>query len=427
MPKYCYLLTSLFVGIGAVSISAPSQAQSRHLQNLSSNSYPENTKCEVVLPKELSNQVLPASSSSEDPTKLNTQDIVVSSELKSLSKNSHIFVYIGMDKEEAGRLILINLKDQRKTILTPKQLKVINFEPYPKGDRILFSATSDSTFCEALYTVTTGISNANSIKQSDSNNSDGKIDMVLEAKVYEHLQFDLSPDGETIVINRVIRYKRDESALWVVRATGVPQLLPIQEVDKFTITPDSKAVAVRQRSGTVIFPFQFDNDTKPVSFQPQFGLVKAFSRDGSQAAMVKSNSDLNNPNKSLFLVTNEGVSKELLQTTGSILNCQFDNVSPTLYCLTTQVTKGEQHVEVPSLLAINLNTGEQKRLLTLPQNLANVQMSLSSDGSALLFDQPTQQSDALKATESNYLWILPLGSAKEPVKMPFRGLSPRWL
>jgi hypothetical protein len=46
-------------------------------------------------------------------------------------------------------------------------------------------------------------------------------------------------------------------------------------------------------------------------------MVLSFARDGSAAAMVKFNTDYT---RSLFLVTNQGLQKELLRTTGSILS-----------------------------------------------------------------------------------------------------------
>jgi hypothetical protein len=50
------------------------------------------------------------------------------------------FVYLGVDGEEAGRLVLQNLTQQEQKILTPENLVVMDFQPYPEGDRILFSA-----------------------------------------------------------------------------------------------------------------------------------------------------------------------------------------------------------------------------------------------------------------------------------------------
>ena len=51
------------------------------------------------------------------------------------------FAYLGANGEESGRLILYNLSQKQKTILTPENLVVNDFQLYPLGDRILISAT----------------------------------------------------------------------------------------------------------------------------------------------------------------------------------------------------------------------------------------------------------------------------------------------
>jgi len=93
------------------------------------------------------------------------------------------------------------------------------------------------------------------------------------------------------------------------------------------------------------------------------------------AAMVKFNSDY----ASAVLVTNQGVQKQLLRTTGSILNCQFDPLKPNLYCLLTQLLDGKTYQEQPYLTAIDLKTGKQTPLVVLP-NQPDVEMSLAPDG-----------------------------------------------
>jgi hypothetical protein len=211
----------------------------------------------------------------------------------------------------------------------------------------------------------------------------------------------------------------------------------------FTITPDSKAVAVAQGQGAAILPLQGDA-SKPLDFLPQFGLVQAFSKDGSQAAMVKFNTDYT---RDLFLVTNQGVQKQLVKTTGSIINCQFDTASPTLYCLLTQLISKEQYIEQPYVVAIDLKTAQQKPLLLLPPEQRNVQMSLSPDGLGLLFDQVVPQTNpsttlptnTLKtddgdAIATSSLWLMPLLPIADtatveirPEQLPLAGFRPRWL
>ncbi|HEY9800630.1 MAG TPA: hypothetical protein V6D25_09745 [Leptolyngbyaceae cyanobacterium] len=358
-----------------------------------------------------------------------------------------VILYIGADQQDQGQLVLYNLSSEQKKVLSPKDLVVMDFKPFPNGEKILFSARTASNqdlLSAQLYTVTTGIP----AKPDTPTEPAGKIDLILDNKDYQNLKFDLSPDGQTIVIQRGNKNNPGDFGLWMMPTTNnsgekpTAQRLQSQPGGDFMITPDSKAVAVAQGQGAAILPLQKDA-SKPLDFLPQFGLVQAFSKDGSQAAMVKFNTDYT---KELFLVTNQGIQKSLLKTTGSILSCQFDPALPTLYCLLTQVVSKEQYIEQPYLVAIDLKNGQQKPLLVLPVEQRNVQMSLSPDGLGLLFDQVVPQTDpnpsastTLKtddgeAIASSNLWLMPLLpisdtaiSSIRPEKLPFIGFHPRWL
>jgi hypothetical protein len=324
---------------------------------------------------------------------------------------------------------------------------VMDFKPFPNGEKILLSAraaNNQDLLSAQIYTVTTGIV----AKSGTVAEPAGKIDLILDNKGYQNLKFDLSPDGETIVVQRGNRNNPSDFGLWFMSATTkpgekpTPQRLQSQPGGDFMITPDSKAVAVAQGQGAAILPLQKDA-SKPLDFLPQFGLVQAFSKDGSQAVMVKFNTDYT---KDLFLVTNQGTQKPLLKTTGSILSCQFDTASPTLYCLLTQLVSKEQYIEQPYLVAIDVKTGQQRPLLVLPIEQRNVQMSLSPDGLGLLFDQVVPQNNPTVSTASplktddgeaiatSSLWLMPLLpisdtaiSTIKPEKLPFVGFHPRWL
>ncbi|BAY39753.1 hypothetical protein NIES2111_41300 [Nostoc sp. NIES-2111] len=357
-----------------------------------------------------------------------------------------VILYIGADPQDQGQLVLYNLSSEQKKVLTPKDLVVMDFKPFPNGEKILFSAraaNNQDLLSAQLYTVTTGIP----AKTDTPTEPVGKIDLILDNKDYQNLKFDLSPDGQTIVIQRGNKSNPGDFGLWFMptsdsRERPTPQRLKSQPGGDFMITPDSKAVAVAQGQGAAILPLQNDA-SKPLDFLPQFGLVQAFSKDGSQAAMVRFNTDFT---KELFLVTNQGTQQPLLKTTGSILSCQFDPALPTLYCLLTQLVSKEQYIEQPYLVAIDLKNGQQKPLLVLPIEQRNVQMSLSPDGLGLLFDQVVPQNDpnpsatkTLKtddgeAIATSNLWLMPLLpisdtaiSTIRPEKLPFIGFHPRWL
>jgi hypothetical protein len=164
--------------------------------------------------------------------------------------------------------------------------------------------------------------------------------------------------------------------------------------------------------------------------------------------MVKFNTDPINPTRSLFLVTNQGTQRELLRTPGSILSCEFAPKKDTLYCLLTQLIKGEEYQEDPFLAAIDLNSSNgQTELkwkvdLNAP-NLRDIHMSLSPDGLGLLFDQlvtkPPSAADNLRTNEgeaiaTGVLWLLPLvevTSSSTPAQLQpeqlLPGFHPRWL
>ena len=351
-------------------------------------------------------------------------------------------IYLGVEGEQ-GRLVLYNLTQQRKTLLTPQDLVVFDFKSYPAGEKILFSATdrknNRKTSASQLYTVTTGI------HADDANTPPGKIDLILDSKDYQNLKFDLSADGKTIVVQRVSQRNPGEFGLWVLRSSDrsdsrpTPQPIQSEPGGDFIITPDSTAIAVAQGQGVAILPLQAAAE-KPLDFLPQFGTVLDFAKDGSQAAMVKFNSDYT---RSLFLVTNQGVQKQLLRTTGSIVSCQFAPAQ-NLYCLLSQLLQGQEYREQPYLAAIDLNTGKQKPLVVLP-NQQDVQMSLSPDGLALLFDQVNTattshassepQTSQGQAIATSRLWLLPLLSASsagttdqpQPEQLPLPGFHPSWL
>jgi hypothetical protein len=367
----------------------------------------------------------------------------------SFSTRNRVILYIGANPEVQGQLVLYNLTQEQKKVLTPKDLIVMDFEPFPNGEKILFSARSAKNpdlLSAQLYTVTTGISSQIGTEIAAA----GKVDLILDNKEYQNLKFDLSADGKIIVIQRGKRDNPGDFALWYLSTSNdnsaekpTPKRLQGQPGGDFLITPDSKAVAVSQGQGTAIVSLDGDSN-KPLDFLPQFGLVQAFSKDGSQAAMVKFNTDYT---RDLFLVTNQGVQKQLLKTTGSILSCQFDPASPSLYCLVTQLISKEQYIEQPYLVSIDLKTGKQKPLLLLPPAQRNVQTSLAPDGLGFLFDQVvpiannttplpanTLKTDDGEPIASSSLWLMPMLPIADntnidikPEQLPLMGFHPHWL
>ncbi|HEY9674075.1 MAG TPA: hypothetical protein V6D11_21735 [Waterburya sp.] len=353
------------------------------------------------------------------------------------------FVYLGVEGEEKGRLILYNLTRRQKTLLTPKNWVVTDFKPYPTGDRILFAASDWSNygpglFEQQLYTVTTGISSLTA-SRSDSTPKAGKIERVLDNSDYQNLRFDLSPDGQTIVVERTNRRNLNDTGLWIRRGDAPWQSLHQRPEGDFLITPDSAAIANTQGEGVAILPLT--PQAKPLDFIPKFGKVLSFSRDGIRAAMVKFNSDYT---QSIFLVTNQGLQKQLLSTNADVLNCQFDSTAKNLYCLMTQLIPGKEYSQQISLVAIDLKTFNVEPLWAA-SNQSDVQMSVSADGLAVLLDQvaitgalPAKEdltTETGSAIKNSHLVLLPLLNRRSELttkSVPYQELSltgfhPRWL
>jgi len=358
------------------------------------------------------------------------------------------FAYIGVEGEEQGRLILYNLTRQQKTLLTPADLVVLDFQPYPGSDRILFSANDRQNQAKGLltaqlYTVTTGLSFSSPDQRSPAQQTPGKLDLVLDSENYQNLQFDLSRDGQIIVVQRVNREDPADFGLWMIPADGEPQPLENQPGGEFLIAPDSASLAVAQGQGVAILPLHAD--AEPLDFLPKFGQVLSFARDGAAATMVKFNTDYT---RSLFLVNNQGTEEELLRTTGSIVNCEFAPNQETLYCLLTQLIQGEEYREEPFIAAVNIDAEPDSEespiqpLVVLPEQ-RDIQLSLSPDGLALLFDQvatrPASAIDSLRNDEgqaiaTGRLWLLPLDesiTSETPVQLQpeplLPGFLPHWL
>ncbi len=366
------------------------------------------------------------------------------------------FAYIGAEGEEEGRLVMLNLTQNQKIVLTPPNLAIFDFKPYPLGDRILFSATARSAnpglppslVEQELYTVTTGL-RINPPSGDVPVVADARqITKVLDNREFQLLKFDLSTDGKTAVVQRVNRKDQTQSTPWVIRLSTEqpPEALKFdQPTGEFLITPDSQALVVAQGQGIAVVNLdrtsEKDGKSEPLSFLPKFGNVLGMSADGSTAAMVKFNTDFT---RSLYLVSNQGTETEIFKTTGSILKAQFSTNRQTLFCLLTELISGEQYVEKPYIAAIDIAKIQKGQpvqttlqasffhpLLRL-EDQRGVQISLSPDNVGILLDQkvPAITQDGTP-TQTSRLWLLPLGEdlAKpiDPVDLNIPGRLPRWL
>jgi hypothetical protein len=335
------------------------------------------------------------------------------------------FAYLGVNGDEAGRVILYNQTQDKKTVLTPENLSVLRFKAYPKGDRLLFSATertpsASGMMSAKLYQVTTGLS---------PEHPAGKVDLVLDNQDYQILKFDLAATGDRIVVERTAKNNMMDANLWQIKGSGKPEPLKTSGGGDFLIAPDGQTLVLAQGQGLALISLDDQGSDKPLDFLPKFGMVLNFAPDGSAASMLKFNTDFT---RSLFLVTNQGTQKELLRTKGSILSCQFSPQKDAMYCLLNKLISENPYKEQPYIAKIDLKTAKVQELLTLSMQ-QNIKLSLAPDGSKLLFDLANDASIS-EGQPSNQppknifaLTPAPSGSTKSLPKVQVVGSDPQWL
>lgn len=373
-----------------------------------------------------------------------------------------VFAYIGADGEEQGRLILFNLTRKEKTLLTPEGQSVLDFEAYPDRTRILYSAVAEdsrqrSTQPEPpqIYSVSTGLADGAiaprwQFWKTAQTAEAGQVDLILDNKDYQNLKFDLSPNGEVIVVQRVNQANPADFGPWVLMNGEPARKLKTEPGGDFTIAPDSASILLQQGEGTAVIAIEPElevaESSELLDFLPDYGLTLDIASDGSAAALVNFNQD--DPEKqftqSLFWVSNSGKEKALLQTDGAILSAQFSDNNNVLYCLVSRLVEDtEEYQTVPYLTAVNIKTGKEQKLLEMPPQ-AEITMSTSPDGLAILFDEALAseaQQPAAAGTLSgptHRLWLLPLfGTLEErlqgepvalpPTELEITGRQPAWL
>ncbi len=361
------------------------------------------------------------------------------------------FAYIGSQGEEKGRLVLYDVLSKEKKVLTPSNLIVLDFRIYPDRQKILLGAiesAGQSLLDQKIYTVTTGID-----RQDRLSANPPEVKLILDSNDYQNFKFDLSPDGNNILVQRLSRKQVGRYGLWLIKGAEPPKALENQPGGDFMFTPDSASVAIAQGEGVAILPLE--TQAAPLDFLPRFGTVLSFGRSGTQAATIKFNKDYT---RSLYLVNNQGLQKELTKINGSILGAQFDPQEKTLYCLLTDVeqdTAKNIFREKPYLAAIDLESAQLRRVLELPSQ-REIQFKISPDGQSILLNSavpspdessnsPTVTEDSAKASRNSrtvptQLIMLSTNSPQnnnqnnnqssnlpQPEVLPIFGTVPRWL
>ncbi len=346
-----------------------------------------------------------------------------------------MFAYIGTGERERGRLIIYNFKTHQPTALTPANLIVTDFKVDRNSQKLVFTAVSRQSIQDGqpaisnqqIYSVTTGINRQTPFTPP------GKVELILDNREYQNVKFDITPDGSKVLAQRVNKKKASDFALWVIPLDKSIPPSKLQQSGDFVITPDSREVAAAVGEGVSIFSLTAEAGSR-LDFLPKFGNVLSFAPDGTAAAMVKFNTDYT---KSLFVVTSQGNEQEVLKTTGSIWDARFAPSKDLIYCLATELQiKGDESREQPYLSAIDLKTKKVIPLMLLPIQ-QGIQMSLSPDGLALMFDQIDRGENTnqlIQGQGNGVLWLLPippdirtLSAAVKAEELPLPGWHPRWL
>jgi hypothetical protein len=329
------------------------------------------------------------------------------------------FLMIGVREETRGRLLLTNLETQSQTLLTPPDLKVIQFVPVADGETVYYFATADTVQNQDLYQL--------SLSSFESR-------LLLEHRSLQNLRLKVSPRTDLAIVERIDPSDLGQTQLWIKPAgkKAFRRLKLSTEVGgDFLITPDDTSVIMAQGQGLAILPL--DPSVPAETFLAQYGQVLAIKRDGSAAAMIKFNTDFTS---SLWIVSNTGVTREVLSTEGSILAGEFAPTGTTFYCLVSRANPTDL-TESPELVALNWQTNTQIPIAraNFPQEL---NFSVAPDGGSLLYSllQPSDGVPDPKAPLSQIgqsivdgqVWLLNLRDphpGSEPLEMA--GVNVAWI
>jgi dipeptidyl aminopeptidase/acylaminoacyl peptidase len=350
-------------------------------------------------------------------------------------------VYIGVSEEERGRLILYDItnpQQPQKIILTPKDLTVRQFQIYPQGDRLIFTATDPSrrNAQQNLFTVTTGINNLN----TQNKVLPGKLERILENQDYDNQTIALARDGQMLVLARQNAQNPADAGLWVMPQGESPRPLGIK-ADEFVVAPNGGLLAVGQEGGVGLIPL--NSEAGPSQFLSGLGKALDFSPKGDELLLTQQNQD-SSYSLVIYDLKNR-TQREILRGPYPLLTCRFDPRSPTTaYCLQADFVQrqGETPQPEPYLAVIDLTSGQTRPLISLP-NYPEVDLTIAPDGLALLFDQvatatPLSPNDLLTNSKMSIVdgqvWLLPLpgnpNQQEEADPNPQEltsGFAPQWM
>jgi hypothetical protein len=328
---------------------------------------------------------------------------------------------VGVQGDEASRLILLNLETFTSTILTDPRQKVTHFQPSANGEKIYYFATEDTVQTQDLYEL--------SLQSQTSR-------LLLDHSHYQNLQMEVSPTQDLVLVERIDPGNPFQTQLWM-KATDAEEFQPIDlgtdVIGDFLITPDNSSLLMAQGQGLAILPIE--KGAEEEEFLAQYGQAIALRSDGAYAALVKFGADYI---RQLWIVSNTGgVNFQVLATEGSILAGEFDPTRPILYVVTTLLNP-ENFTESPRLLALNWEDQTETELLSADYPL-ELDFNLSPDGRSLAYAllQPSQgipdprsplsQTGQTIATGDLGWMDLTGAGSPQPQLLSFSGASLAWI
>jgi hypothetical protein len=368
--------------------------------------------------------------------------------VQAFNTREKMFGYIGTEGADRGRLMIqrfpqtsANKNPEKSPVavaITSPEYLVKDFRFTPGGEGVFFSALLASNGNQLLSRQKIYRTSIQNSGQNLGQNPEPKL--VLDSNEYQNIRFELSNDGKIIVVHRVGVKNPSDFGIWVIDAQQGTTLQRISQGGKFKITPDSASIAVSEGQGVALKPLVLGTDS--TEFMAKYGQLLSFSPNGAAAALEKYNDD---SSRDLFLVTNQGVEKKLLNVKGEIQAAQFSADARKLYAITAEFPKvlsenenladtGKYSAQ-PYLMSIDLTTFKSESLVKLPQQ-QDTALSLSPDGQSLLLDQVvtggTTNQKILTAAdgqpiERGMIWMLNLTQPKaKPELLPISGFNPRW-
>lgn len=361
----------------------------------------------------------------------------------SFHSRDRALVYLGIAGQENGRLVLHNLTRKTHQILTPPTLTVFQFKADPKRNRILFTAVdrgdaNQEVFEQKLYAVPIPLREEQSDDAIESSNR-ATHQLLLDNQNYQILSFDITADGEVLVVQLFSRHENEPVSLWQLFDEDPPRQLDHKADGRFLLSPDGQTLTISQNQGIASVPLDDNSTQQPVDFWSKFDQVLSFAWDGSAALMAKNNPD---STRSLYLLTSQGQEQELLKVEGYLLDAEMDPITQIAYCLYTTPERSQTsyHFNL-HISAVDLTSSEQLDLITLPGQSSGT-FSLAPEGSALLYEQITITHQPSKSVvrdpvgqtiSDSQIWLYPLRGSdptpltrKQPQKL-LAGVQPLWL